>query len=55
VIAITLFTASLFAKIDARDQRFFDLDGEKNVSAQELLNTIQSAAGITLAVDRRPD
>jgi enolase len=30
------------------------LDGEENPIVQELLNTIQSAAGETLAVDRRP-
>jgi len=54
VTAITSSAEAQFDKILVRHPHFFDLDGVEIVSGQGLLNSIQSAAGENLAVDRRP-
>jgi len=43
-----------FVRIQTLGTHFFQLDGEVISQVPQLLNTIQSAAGENLAVDRRP-
>ena len=54
VTAVTQSAVPRFVRIHGEDTHFYELDGERICCVHELLESIQSAAGETLAVDRRP-